>query len=233
MKRSYLLCLTALWMSLIAIGTAHALPYYFSGSDNGGTASAIMEFSTTGNTLTVTIRNTSPVNLDGETTGGNTPGIVGFGFDLDPDGLILQSWTLTADSYSGENFTPTSIGPGAWIMDDFIAGIALEYIPQSGTGISTGALFNPDAVTDNSNELTGNPYFTLATLVMNFQVGSSPALNDLDEWSPFVRMQNVGRDGDGSLKLPGTPIPEPATMLLLGSGLIGLAGLGRKKFRKS
>jgi hypothetical protein len=32
---------------------------------------------------------------------------------------------------------------------------------------------------------------------------------------------------------PGPSIPEPATMLLLGSGLIGLVGFGRKKFRKS
>ncbi|MBE0438001.1 MAG: PEP-CTERM sorting domain-containing protein [Methylomicrobium sp.] len=196
-----------------------------------------MSFQVEGSTLTVTLNNTSSTRLDSNPDAGNAPGISGFGFNLDPDILALQSWTLEAWDKTTTDFVTIGSNTNAsldWMMGTFLAGTTLDYLPNNG-GNANGMLFNPDALTDSVAEAllpgSGDVFFTTAILVMTFD--QTPSLNDTAEFSPFVRMQNVGLGGEGSLKLPGTPgngggggpggdpIPEPHTILLMGIGLLG------------
>lgn len=207
--------------------TAATLPaaaasfFEFEAKDAGGTGSATMSFDGLGtSSVTVLLDNTSPLTLD-DGTGVNSPGITFFGFDglgADPG---VSSWTLTAEDASGD-----SVVLSDWSLDapGFRSGVTLDYL-FTNDGNVKGALYNPDA----TSGLAASPnYFTTATLEIEFDDAFT-----LDETSTFVRMQNVGNGGEGSLKITGDPretIPEPSTLGALGLlAAAGMFGVGKKR----
>lgn len=230
--------------SLAAASVAHATPdvsFSFYGEDSGAAASAVMDFYGLGTTtLQVELTNTSPTTLlDG--TGTNAPGITWFGFDLLPDyeTNAPTSWVLEAYNLDGDliriadSDAVCSPVPGCdWFasFNQKITGTNVEYLlSNEGNGRANvqGAFYNEAALyaDGTTGGLAADPnFFTTAFLTLNF----NSVVTSVN--SAYVRMQNIGRNGEGSLKLPGdkccNEVPEPPSLLLAS---LGFAAFGARR----
>jgi hypothetical protein len=248
--------------------------FTFSGISSGGTASAKLTFkiveSGGSSTLIVGVHNTSPTVLNAG-SGVNSPGITGFGFDLaqlNSSGGIINAnpaftdWKLTAhqqtsagsvlvilgdnDPATGSSSTPADLSRWSISQPGTMGGITMDLLTTSGNG--QNALYNPLVVSGQA----ASPFYTYAELTLEFDGMTNLGLeweidvtSPIKEYSPFVRMQNVGAGGGGSLKLqpqgppvlvppespPITPLPEPVSVAIWGTAL-AIAGLGSHRFRK-
>jgi hypothetical protein len=207
---------------LLSAATVKADTITVAGVDSGGfsTATVVCEFNSQTNTFTFTITNTSAI-----TQPGSTSTITGIGFDLPPLGNA---------SASGLNGFSGSQAPS--LSSNFTFSDAdLGNVPHG----FNSAVLDFGFITGNSGNFSGGSVNDglLPGESASFTVSGAAFAGFTEEQicnAIFVRFQNVplaGGSGGSDVGVPNGEIPEPSSMLLLGSALAGLGGYARRRFK--
>jgi len=221
--RTLFLTLGAVAVLACAGANAQADTITIVGSQSGqfSTATVVCEFNSQTNTFTFTITNTSNI-----THPGSTSTITGIGYDLPPTGNA---------SASGLNGFTGSQAPSLSSTFDFSDG-DLGNVPAGFNsvvldfGFTTGPSVNFNGGSVNDGLLPGESASFTVTGAAFTGFTEQEICNAI-----FVRFQNVPTESGtaSDVGVPGTSsIPEPSSMVLLGTALVGLGGYVRKRIKK-
>ncbi|HSK63021.1 MAG TPA: hypothetical protein VK893_04250, partial [Pyrinomonadaceae bacterium] len=200
--RKFLITLSAVSILALVSATAHADTITIVGVDTGQFSTATVDcvFNSQTNTFTFTITNTSAI-----TQPGSTSTITAIGFDLPPLGNASASGLNGFSGFAsglGGNFV-FSDGDLGNVPHGFNAAV-LDF------AFITGSNFAGGSVNDGLAPGESMSFTVLGAAFAGFT--EEEICNAI-----FVRFQNVNTGAGSDVGVPGTEIPEPSTMLLLGT----------------